>query len=72
MSEELAVKLAADEEAHLKGSVRKDVVPEEEDDPDLRLALELSKKEAGDTGKLSYANVILSCHSRCPSRRYHV
>ena len=51
MSEELAVKLAADEEAQLKRSVRKDDEPEEEDDPDLRLALELSKNEASNGGQ---------------------
>jgi len=50
MSEELAVKLAADEEAQQK-RLTKNVEEEEEEDPDLLMALELSKNEAESAGK---------------------
>jgi len=61
MSEELAVKLAADEEEHLKkAAVETENDEDEEDDPDLRLALELSKQDAGEPAKPEDSDLLMA------------
>lgn len=59
MSEELAVKMAADEEKMHRR--REELVDEEEEeDPDLKLALELSKKEAENSDEAEDSDLLMA------------